>query len=251
MQAFGADDPSFSLASRPRTVEQWSSQLSSALASKLAARRESRVARLAAQARLLRAEIAAAQSVTDSGERLLPAPHPTRALTPEERTQLAVWRRKRTFRCLVATQPATEEVAGCVALSLARPEAALPPPFPTNKQLRCYVSNMAVAEGHRRRGLAAALLQECERAARRWGEDSIWLHVDVGNDAAMALYAAAGYEEVRDGAFWGATRRRLMRKALPRRNSAEDTAYTAVTAAGGVGRVFRWRVTGGDPPGGG
>ena len=42
-------------------------------------------------------------------------------------------------------------------------QALLPPPFPTATPLRCYVSNMAVLPGFRRRGAATALLQSCAR----------------------------------------------------------------------------------------
>ncbi len=58
------------------------------------------------------------------------------------------------------------EVVGTVALCLSQPEALLPPPFPSAAPTRLYVSNMAVAPGHRRRGVARALL----RASVRVGE---------------------------------------------------------------------------------
>lgn len=41
-------------------------------------------------------------------------------------------------------------------------EAALPPPWPTSKPARFYMSNLAVLPEHRRRGAALALLQACE-----------------------------------------------------------------------------------------
>lgn len=57
-------------------------------------------------------------------------------------------------------------VAGAT-LSLMQPEALLPPPFPSNKPFRMYVSNMSVLPGHRRCGLARRLLQQCERIGER------------------------------------------------------------------------------------
>lgn len=42
----------------------------------------------------------------------------------------------------------------------------LPPPFPTTKPLRLYCSNMAVSPAHRRKGLATALLQRCQRLGK-------------------------------------------------------------------------------------
>ncbi len=42
-------------------------------------------------------------------------------------------------------------------------QAVLPPPFPSTSPQRCYVSNMAVARGFRRRGAATALLHSCSR----------------------------------------------------------------------------------------
>ena len=71
-----------------------------------------------------------------------------------------------------------------------QPEAALPPPFPTAKPRRAYISNMAVLQQHRRRGVATALLRQCERMARLWRRDSLWLHVDLRNQAAMQVRLA-------------------------------------------------------------
>ena len=68
-----------------------------------------------------------------------------------------------------------------------QPEAALPPPFPTAKPRRAYISNMAVLQQYRRRGVATALLRQCERMARLWRRDSLWLHVDLRNQAAIKV----------------------------------------------------------------
>ena len=54
--------------------------------------------------------------------------------------------------------PTPQHVAECLLA-----QALLPPPFPTATPLRCYVSNMAVLPGYRRRGAATVLLQSCAR----------------------------------------------------------------------------------------
>lgn len=54
------------------------------------------------------------------------------------------------------------EPVGCALASFLAPEAALPPPWPTAKPLRLYMSNLAVLPEHQRRGVAAALLRACE-----------------------------------------------------------------------------------------
>lgn len=56
-----------------------------------------------------------------------------------------------------------------------------------------YLSNLAVATGARRRGLARALVQSCEDEAQAWGFDELALEVVSTNDAALALYRALGY----------------------------------------------------------
>jgi len=89
-----------------------------------------------------------------------------------------------------------------VAVTLARPEAVLPPPFPTSARLRCYISNMAVAPDHRRQGVATAMLNKCERIARLWGQTSAWLHVEIANEDAERLYRGLGYKQM---PWWGSS----------------------------------------------
>ena len=79
---------------------------------------------------------------------------------------VASWMRGRLFRCVLATDH-KGDVLGCVTVSPLRAEAALPPPFPSSAPLRCYVSNMAVATGARRQGVARRLLAQCERIGER------------------------------------------------------------------------------------
>jgi ribosomal-protein-alanine N-acetyltransferase len=69
------------------------------------------------------------------------------------------------------------------------------------------LQRIAVAQSHRRRGLAGALLEEVVRLAVRSGADRLLLEVRADNDAAVSFYAAHGFVEVdrrpryyRDGA---------------------------------------------------
>jgi ribosomal protein S18 acetylase RimI-like enzyme len=108
-----------------------------------------------------------------------------------------------------------------MVLSWRVPDAALPPPFPSSRPQRLYISNMAVAPAARRRGIALALLASAEAAAAAWGQPELWLHVDAGNVPARALYAAAGFSEAPEGqdGWWvpQSARRVLLRKPVPPR----------------------------------
>ncbi len=59
-----------------------------------------------------------------------------------------------------------------------------------------YVDSLATAAAYRRRGVAGALLAEAERLARERGLTHVALDSWAHNDAARALYASAGFEEV-------------------------------------------------------
>lgn len=57
-----------------------------------------------------------------------------------------------------------------------------------------YISNLAVAPGSRRRGLATQLLTACETLALTWQLDHLYLHVMEDNPGARRLYRRAGFE---------------------------------------------------------
>jgi ribosomal protein S18 acetylase RimI-like enzyme len=57
-----------------------------------------------------------------------------------------------------------------------------------------YVDALAVAESHRRRGVASALLTEAERLASNHGLAGVSLDTGLENRAGQALYAAFGFE---------------------------------------------------------
>ena len=62
----------------------------------------------------------------------------------------------------VAEDSASGELIGCAFASFLAAEAMMPPPWPTSKPVRYYMSNLAVLPEHRRRGAALALLKACE-----------------------------------------------------------------------------------------
>jgi len=120
--------------------------------------------------------------------RLLP-----RSVSLEDRRNERKWVRQRMFTCLVAECEETGEVVGTVSMSMMQPEALLPAPFPSTVPYRAYLYNMGVLTGHRRKGVAKALVQACMRTARLWGADSLWLHVRASREKALDLYMKQGF----------------------------------------------------------
>lgn len=57
-----------------------------------------------------------------------------------------------------------------------------------------YVHDLMTAAGHRRKGVAAALLARVEEIARGLGAVRVDLEVVAGNEAAKCLYARCGFE---------------------------------------------------------
>jgi ribosomal-protein-alanine N-acetyltransferase len=57
------------------------------------------------------------------------------------------------------------------------------------------IVNLAVVEGHRRRGFGRVLLGFLVEMARREGVDQVFLEVRAGNEAARGLYLRLGFEE--------------------------------------------------------
>lgn len=83
-----------------------------------------------------------------------------------------------------------------------------------------YLSNLAIAPSHRRRGIAAQLLQACEPIAKTWGHHDLYLHVLENNRAARALYLKAGFrvcqaESSLASVFLGQPRQLLLHKGIP------------------------------------
>jgi aminoglycoside 3-N-acetyltransferase I len=58
-----------------------------------------------------------------------------------------------------------------------------------------YIYDLAVAETHRRRGIATAMIAELQRIAARRGAWVIYVQADLGDDPAIALYTKLGIRE--------------------------------------------------------
>jgi aminoglycoside 3-N-acetyltransferase I len=58
-----------------------------------------------------------------------------------------------------------------------------------------YLYDLAVLEGHRRQGIATALIRELEAIARARGAYVIFVQADHGDDAAIDLYTKLGIRE--------------------------------------------------------
>ena len=58
-----------------------------------------------------------------------------------------------------------------------------------------YIYDLAVAEGHRRQGIATALIQELKKIAASRGAYVIFVQADIGDDPAIALYTKLGARE--------------------------------------------------------
>ena len=90
------------------------------------------------------------------------------------------------------------------------PDAPLPPPFPTRRPYRSYLANVAVCPEARRVGVASKIIAEAERVSRAWGYTEMWLHVNIDNPGARALYEGLGYAIVGEDPPWYLDRRYLM-----------------------------------------
>jgi aminoglycoside 3-N-acetyltransferase I len=58
-----------------------------------------------------------------------------------------------------------------------------------------YIYDLAVAEAHRRQGIATALIEELKTIAAARGAYVIFVQADYGDDAAIALYTKMGVRE--------------------------------------------------------
>ncbi|XVE68902.1 hypothetical protein DITRI_Ditri09bG0106800 [Diplodiscus trichospermus] len=67
-----------------------------------------------------------------------------------------------------------------------------------------YISNVAVREKFRRKGIAKRLIAKAEAQARSWGCRAIALHCDLNNPGATKLYKGQGFRciKVPEGANW-------------------------------------------------
>ena len=58
-----------------------------------------------------------------------------------------------------------------------------------------YIYDLAVAESHRRKGIATALIQKLQRTGASRGAYMIFVQADYGDDPAIALYTKLGIRE--------------------------------------------------------
>jgi aminoglycoside 3-N-acetyltransferase I len=58
-----------------------------------------------------------------------------------------------------------------------------------------YIYDLAVAERHRREGIAAALIHELKKIAKSRGAYVIFVQADIGDEPAIALYTKLGARE--------------------------------------------------------
>ncbi|EKX33124.1 hypothetical protein GUITHDRAFT_58502, partial [Guillardia theta CCMP2712] len=58
------------------------------------------------------------------------------------------------------------------------------------------LSNLAVAQEHRGKGVGKELIRECEAEVVRMGFTELLLKVDHTNEGAYRLYRRLGYEEM-------------------------------------------------------
>lgn len=110
------------------------------------------------------------------------------------------------YQCLVATLDSEtsaiadsdctkSSIAGTVEISLRTSFWSPRPQYP-------YISNLAVKNIYRRRGIARQLLNKCERVAHSWGYDTIQLHVLGHNNSAKQLYLNSGYKVIDKEPHW-------------------------------------------------
>jgi len=89
------------------------------------------------------------------------------------------------FIALTASK-AGEVVGGLAAYELMKFEQA---------RSEIYIYDLAVDEGHRREGIATALIEELRRIAAARGAYVIYVQADYGDEPAIALYTKLGARE--------------------------------------------------------
>jgi len=86
----------------------------------------------------------------------------------------------------IAALSASTVVGGLAAYVLPKFEQA---------RTEIYIYDLAVAEAHRRRGIATAMIEELKKIAIARGVYVIYVQADYGDEAATALYTKLGVRE--------------------------------------------------------
>jgi aminoglycoside 3-N-acetyltransferase I len=86
----------------------------------------------------------------------------------------------------LAAQRGDEVVGGLAAYVLRKFE---------RERSEIYIYDLAVADAHRRQGIATALIAALQAEAARRGAYVIFVQADLGDDAAVALYSKLGVRE--------------------------------------------------------
>ncbi len=90
------------------------------------------------------------------------------------------------FVAVAAVTDGGEVVGGLTAYELQKPE---------QERSELYIYDLAVAESHRRQGIATSLIEEVKRIAAARGAWVIFVQADHGDDPAIALYSKLGERE--------------------------------------------------------
>lgn len=97
------------------------------------------------------------------------------------------------YQCLTAIAPDRQSqkhrVVGTVEIACRQPGL-----WSFNRPNQVYLSNLAVQEGCRRRGVARKLLESAEQLSLDWGFRELYLHVMADNTQARLLYKNMGYQ---------------------------------------------------------
>ncbi len=145
------------------------------------------------------------------------------------------------YICFVATAPCyisghLELSSGVAEPLLGTVEMALRSPYPLQiKNSRYpYLSNLAVRNKYRRRGIAQQLMIACEKVAMLWGFKDLYLHVLENNQPAKRAYFKMGYQLRRfepslSSYFLGRPRKMLLHKhlSLPEQESSPIHSKTS------------------------
>lgn len=87
---------------------------------------------------------------------------------------------------VLVTQEGDAVVGGLVAYVLEKFE---------QQRSEVYIYDLAVAEAHRRKGIARGLINQLKTVAKEKGAYVIYVQADYGDDPAIALYESMGVKE--------------------------------------------------------